>query len=404
MKTKNLMLFILLTLIALNIKFFYTFNITSPDKYLKWLPNENHKRALEIIEKGSSKHANAWGPYYLFLSAQYKALKILGISNLIKASAIVNVFLSSLACGFVYLLYTKIFNQKIAVLSTLAYILYFPANYLLPQMLSENIFTLLLIMGIYFLILSRNNSLSTFISGLFLGLAATTRAILLPFFPLSIFWLYKYLKKNKFKKMLLYSIIFIIPLILAMFLNKKFSHQNKLQLSASTGVNFVFSQCKYKKISYNTENEHFWFSPPALWNSGNPELETDVPFHNNLHYLKMGAQCLINNPQNLYTNLDSITNIFHSILYPAIVVDRNYDYAKQVFKIFAIISFFSFVVYFLFYKKNKKHILLLYLLISLFLSVYLFSPGEERYLIPYVWIFFPFLIEIIDKLYQKVFA
>ncbi len=395
MKKYDFKIFLVILLVGINIKLIYTFYITDPGSYLKWLPNENHTRAVEVIEKGSSKHANAWGPYYLFLSGQYKIFKLLGISNLIITSALLNVFLSSLACGFVYLLYTEIFNRKIAVLSTFVYILYFPANYLLPQMLSENIFTPLLIIGIYLVFLSKKNYLFTFFSGLFLGLAATARAILLPFFPLSIFWLYKYLKKNKIQKIFLYSFIFIVPLFISMSLNKKFSHQNKLQLSASTGVNFVFSQCKYKKISYNTKNEHFWFSPPALWNSGNPELETNVPFHNNLYYLKMGAQCLINNPQNLYTNLNSITNIFHSILYPAIVVNRNYDYAKQIFKIFIIISFFSYVVYLLFYKKNQKHILLFYLLISLFLSVYLFSPGEERYLIPYVWIFFPFLFSLI---------
>jgi len=381
-----------------------------PD-FVKYLPYQNHKRALALLESGIVKFGNAWNSYYLPLAGQYWFFKLLNITDLIRTTILVNIFLSSISIFFLYKIALLLFNSKTAFITTIFAILYFPTTYLNLFILNENIFTPLLIISIYLLLTShQKKSLKIlFFAGITLGLTSSIRTILLPFLPLVLFWNLKNIKKSKkaIKSTTILSLGMLIPIIFTMILNYKFSHQRMFQLTSSTGINVFITQCKYKRVDYKnpTNQEEFWFSPPVFWKSSLPKITTSTPFYHQSFYLKKGLQCLWRKPDNLTKNLSSIKNIFHSLIYPNLHMT---PFVKLMFTISKIFALLTAILFFLYPKitpsktlKKTHYWLFFYLIISLFLSVYLANPGEERYLIPYTWIFFLFTPASLKALLEK---
>jgi len=224
----------------------------------------------------------------------------------------------------------------------------------------------------------------------------------LPFLPLAIIWTIKNQKKpkNTIKSTIILLSGMLIPIIFTMILNYKFSHQHMLQLTSSTGVNFFITQCKYKRVDYKhpTNQEKFWFSPPVSWKTSLPKITTSIPFYQQSFYLQQGLQCLWQHPTNLIKNLSSIKNMFHSLIYPDLHMT---PFVKLMFTTSKIMALLTAILFFLYPKKNPYYWLFFYLITSLFLSVYLINPGEERYLIPYTWIFFLFAPTSLKILLEK---
>jgi 4-amino-4-deoxy-L-arabinose transferase-like glycosyltransferase len=90
-------------------------------------------------------------------------------------------------CVLTYLVATIIFNNKIAVLSGVICIFYPPLILSTSQILTETLFTFLLLLGIFFLIKTETCTPLT-ITGIIFGLALLTRPFLLFFIPFLLYW------------------------------------------------------------------------------------------------------------------------------------------------------------------------------------------------------------------------
>lgn len=409
LKQAMVLLGLWLAVLAFLIKFIYVFIGQNEQLagFVRWIPYQYHRRAMALINHGLAQYGNAWGSYYLALAFEFNLFRWLGVNDFVKAGVIVNILMGAGAVYCFFRLAEYLFGQTKALITTGLLILYFPLTYFNGLLVSENLFTLLLIWGIWLLIkaAAQKNRLKFFWPGLMLGLAAGIRGMLLPFLPMAWLWLLLQLKKTELKvkvriiALSWFSTGILVPLIVLGLLNYRFSHQHKFQLDGSVGVNLAMAQCQYKKVRYELPNgESHWFSPPVFWGTDREEVNTAVAFYDQGYYVKMALNCLKEKPENLINNLNSLVNIFHSTFYPKFEMKPLMEEMLMFSKVLAILSFGLFLVYPLVSKDRKKYWLFFGLIMSLFVSVYLANSGEERYLVPYVFIFFLYVPAVLEKL------
>jgi len=103
-------------------------------------------------------------------------------------------------CVLVYLIATVIFDGMIANLSGYFCCFYPPLIVFTSEILTETLFTLLLLLGI-FLIVSQNNYLNLIISGFIFGLALLTKPFLIFFFPFLFYWIFSNKRYDSLKSL-----------------------------------------------------------------------------------------------------------------------------------------------------------------------------------------------------------
>lgn len=120
-------------------------------------------------------------------------------------------FISSMIVVFVYLIAKMVFNKKIAYMSALLYAGYFPSIFYSGLLLTETLYSFLLIITFYFLLLKNQSKSFTIIIGIFFGVIALVRStsILLPFFTLLLFFIF-----NRKKKCIINFVLIIIFMFL----------------------------------------------------------------------------------------------------------------------------------------------------------------------------------------------
>jgi 4-amino-4-deoxy-L-arabinose transferase-like glycosyltransferase len=124
---------------------------------------------------------------------------------------LIQALLGGAICVLVYLISTIIFDNITASLSGYLCSFHLPFIINSSQILTETLFTFLLLLSI-FLILSSNGYRTLTISGLLFGLTLLTRPFLIFFFPFLFYWLYLKNKYDTFKSItiLLISILLIV--------------------------------------------------------------------------------------------------------------------------------------------------------------------------------------------------
>lgn len=407
LKNSNLLLLIIVFIFTILLRVIYVYFNYDPVIFNKFLPFQFDNKALILVSGGKVDNPTAWGSYYLFISFYYFLLRVF---NLLEYRLIfvvmMNIFLAGISVCIYYKINQIILSNKKYLLffSSLIFSLYYPFIYINTLNISENIFIPLFLL--FFYINLRNYKNVSMVSGILLGLMLVLRPIILTFIPFYLFWIFFF--KKEFK------IFFYIKLILSIFvivffislINSYFDKDNKVTFSESSGVNFALSWCSYKKITYEYNGERYWFSPPVFWNDNlKGEVVFNIPFSNQLFYYNLGFECLKNNPSKLLTNINNIVNIFSSNFYPNFINSSWHIYLINFWKYLLLLLVPLFFLYF-FVEKNisQKHnwFLALFAILSLYVSVYLGNPGEERYLIPY---YFIFLLWSIATLYKgkKIF-
>jgi len=103
-------------------------------------------------------------------------------------------------CLLMYLITTIIFDGTIADISGFLCCFYPPLVVWTSEIMSETLFTFLLLLGIW-KIISRNNYRSLLVSGIIFGFALLTRSNLIFFFPFLFYWIFLSRKHNFLKAM-----------------------------------------------------------------------------------------------------------------------------------------------------------------------------------------------------------
>ncbi len=232
-------------------------------------------------------------------------------------------------------------------------------------------------------------------AGVLLGIALICRPILTPFFPLLGVWMVATLEKGKRVKHLAALALAVASIAtLAASVNAATGKYHRLSYSGNMGANVALAQCRLKTLRYQLPSgERFWFSPPSSWKQSLPTVKTDVPFYDNGYYLRMGLNCLIENPSRLVGNLGHLARLYHSVFYPTFVDSRHHGTLIDAWKFPAVILTLAFMAAPLVNREwaaSKGYWLFASLLISLFIATYVANPGEERHLVPYFWVLIPY--------------
>jgi hypothetical protein len=405
---------ILILFLVLAIRITYVILIFDEESFNRWMPGQFDSRALLLVNGGEKSFITAWASYYVPLAGLYKVLQLVNLlgSRLVIA-AIGNCVLGALSCVYVFKISKAIFNKSklLQILITISFILYYPNVYFNALSLSENIFTPILIYLFYHaLTLKRKYFKAGVIAGLLFGLALIMRPIIVPFMPFFFFYIYKNYKGGiiNFIAQYIFPFIFCTLLIVipTIIINHNHDKNGVYSFTGNGGVNIAMAWCEPRKIRYKLENgESFWFAPPSLRDNTEADfIQTDVPFYNQGYYYKMGFECLKKNPKRLLTNFKHVFNIFHSEMYPDFSPFPFHSNLLIIWKILVIPLITAFFIFpFVWKKKLKEWLLAAALILTLLVTIYLTSPGEERYSVPHYFILIVFGLATIYKVISATY-
>ncbi len=214
--------------------------------------------------------------YVYFLAVLFKFL-----GSGFTAARVVQMFLGAFNCVLVYFLGKKVFNRNVGIIAAFICSLYGVFIYFDAQFLNVTL-TLCLNIGLLLALLhtaDKPNIFKWLGCGVLFGIALQVSANVILFFPLMLFWVYIYNKKNgavfgavKYKKLIsLLSVIVGVVLVMTPFVVRNYLEGQDLVLLASTaGINLYIGNNPYadgktaiapsRDYSYSGWKDNVWVS------------------------------------------------------------------------------------------------------------------------------------------------
>ncbi len=394
------------------IRILYIFCFTSPNDYLWSDAGTYDVHAMRMASGTHIELSTYWPPFFhIFLSLIYRILMWLGLESQ-RVSFDVVIFGVFYAIGFwcIYQISKKLFSPKIALIILAVVAFWWPFVFLNALVMSENLFFPTFLLGFYFLIKSPEKPSTGIWVGLFWGIAAITRPIILAFIPCFLLWCLW----QKINWKLIANFILFAGLVIAnmCFFNFYYTGGREDFISSSGGFNFAMTWCDVKSVKYFTSDGYwYWFASAA--NIDYPDeraISTNVPFENQKYYYQIGLDCIKEKPFQIFKNSYSIVKLFHSHLFPTTSDMPFWGALRIIFKILTIIAFIASAVTIIgistkkirIESHNKKFFYLFGLaILSLFATIYLQNVGEERYMIPYAPLLILMSVPSLSLLYKK---
>jgi hypothetical protein len=394
LKIKEDFLAYLLLIFGFFARLLYIFTLTTPKQYLFSDPGAYDDRALHMAKGIYIAYSTYWPPFFhMFLSLIYRPLIWLGIENWrVEIDVVIFAFFYILGFWCIYQITKTLFTKKFALITLAILIFWWPFLIFNCTIMSENLFFVLVFLGLYVLIVKPMKPATGLWLGLFWGLAFITRPIFALSLPLFVIWgLYYKLDKKVLIGFITMTVIIVFSMIA---FNFYYTNGAEKSFSSNGGIGFAALWCDVKSIRFNSPTGYFWFGWPG--NLDYPETKTiitSVPFENQGYYYKIGLNCLKENPGTIFTNISSIMKLFHSHIFPDV---GNIPYWQSLRLFFKILTGLLFILaaetiigllvgWIKMDETIKKYLYLFGLIISsLLITVYLQNPGEERYIIPYV--------------------
>jgi 4-amino-4-deoxy-L-arabinose transferase-like glycosyltransferase len=136
------------------LRLFYIFTFTWPENYLWSDAGVYDGHAMQMARNVHIGLSTYWPPFFhIFLSWIYRPIIALGIENLrIKIDIIIFALFYILAFWCIYQIVKKLFSKNVALVVLLVLIFWYPFIFLNALVMSENLFFVLVFLGLYFLI------------------------------------------------------------------------------------------------------------------------------------------------------------------------------------------------------------------------------------------------------------
>lgn len=381
------------------VRILYIFCFTSPNDYLWSDAGTYDVHAMRMASGTHIELSTYWPPFFhIFLSLIYRPLMWLGLeSQRVYVDIVIFGILYAVGFWCIYQISKKLFSVKIALIILAVVTFWWPFIFLNALVMSENLFFPTFLLGFYFLIKNYEKPSTGIWVGLFWGIAAITRPIILLFLPCFVLWCLW----QKINWKLIAYFIFAAGLVIAnmCIFNLYYTDGRENFISSSGGFNFAMTWCDVKSVKYFTDGGYwYWFASAA--NIDYPDeraISTNVPFEDQEYYYKIGLDCIKEKPFQIIKNSYSIVKLFHSHLFPTTSDMPLWDPLRIIFKILTAALFVGGVTTIIGIATKKIHVakhnerffyLFALAILSLFATIYLQNVGEERYMIPYV----PFLI------------
>lgn len=311
MAPRNPLLLILLVAVVVRAAFFLIYYFT-PEWNQLLVDSLFHDRWATEISKGNILGEEPFfrAPLYIYiLGGIYWAF-----GHSLSAARIFGHLIGLISIILTYFIAARLFSKREAIIAALIHALYPIALYFESELLVESLFTMLVELSILMLFLSvdRGRRLYFLFTGLIIGLAAITRPIILPLFPLYLIWIYLAMRERKAKLLsaLICAIGVILPIVPVTARNL-FVGQDAVIIASSGGINFYIgnnqsadglsasvpiygSNWQIQDIKYLAEKESghamkdselsdFWYRKGIDWILGN-KLEFTKLYLKKLYY------------------------------------------------------------------------------------------------------------------------
>jgi len=332
---------------------------------------------------------------YSFTNCSFTAVKI------------AQVLLHGLTCIVIFLIAGKIFKDRfISFGAGLIWALYPLSISSSVTLLSETFLTFLLVLSVWFILRYAENPdlKNSFFAGLFLGLTALAKSILLVFPPALFLWFVLFFK-DKFKmklKRFLIVMLFMLVTISPWLIRNYFALGRPFPIATGSGLSFYrYNNEKTLDVVYSPLREAFPFTEKQKKEmSALSETQLDK------YLYKLGWQFIKTHPKD-FIRIRLTELCFFWRLWP-VSPERFVKYYSHDFSHISPIEHFKssyllyfckilyhmpydilflgmFVTFVVSFKKDKeewKKALLLFLLIATINAVYIFHHGTDRYRMP----------------------
>ena len=198
-----------------------------------------HDRWATEISKGHILGEEPFfrAPFYIYiLGGIYWA-----VGHSLTAARIFGHLIGLISIAVTYFIAARLFSKREAVIAALIHALYPIALYFESELLVESLFTMLVELSILMLFLSieRRRSLLFILTGIIVGLAAITRPVILPLFPLYLIWIFRAMhgRRTKLLSGLICAIGVILP-IMPVTARNLLIGKDTVIIASSGGINF----------------------------------------------------------------------------------------------------------------------------------------------------------------------
>lgn len=347
------------------------------------------ERALQILRGEEVNNLAAWGSYPLFLASFYKILEVLWLlSYRISIVFWLNQFLglATATLAFKTLRYFKTPYRPSFIFAGLFLLINPLQLYINGMNISESLFqfTTCLALALYldvFSLTAWKKWLGFFVCLVF---AVMARNIILPFvilLPIYLFWVEPQGRKILFSKEFLGAALLAGVLLLTLGqINAHLDKYKNTSLNLNRGANLAQTWCEAPTLHFKTEENSFWFSPPAFWpleKTRSIYLEKD--FADTKFYTNMAWQCLRKDPSLLIFRIRSLLNVFDGPFYPDPLKGQMRGVAHTFSMMYAVLFFFViFGIKYLWKERSGK--ILLFFVATQMAAVYLANTGEARFI------------------------
>lgn len=236
-KTKEILLVSCLLIFSFLIRIYYLSTMDIPP--LIYDAHNYDVMTRQLLDKGvfgyASNSSNAYitPGYPLFLAAIYKIFGYAAQSPLMEVR-VIQIFLTTITIGIVYLLGKKILNRRVGFLAAFFFSIYLVAIWVPTTILTEALFTFFFVLYLYFqmIALGKNTYKWDFVAGTTLAAAVLVRPSIAPLMFLPYIYYYFNTKNNNLiKKFLIMALGFTI--LMMPWWIRNFVTLNEIVLSAT---------------------------------------------------------------------------------------------------------------------------------------------------------------------------
>lgn len=391
---------IIIFIIAFLARFLVTVYLSDPSRRHRIYSGDSlsyNGLAISLIEgngyrdPGSGKLTSVRPPLYpLFLAGVYSVFG----QNIFTVS-LIQLILSAWTCLLIFHIGQKVADFRVGIISAFIAVFYPELLHWTPVIMTETLFLFLLCLAILYLLKSvRQNSISTqILAGLFLGLTALCRPVIL-LFPLCILiWIILIPEINLKEKIRNLAIIFLFMglTILPWSLRNYFVHHSFVPVSTDGGL--VFYQGNSPEATGGTrgyvDGKDYIYPKEEL--EGMSEVEKD-------RYLyKSGLKFIRYHPKRF---LKSATKKFKNMWRPTWEGSSKLNYCIML-PAYGFLIIFG-VVGLIYSFRRWRNFLLVYLIIIYFILFHMIFTGMIRFRLPAIPFIIIFAAFGVEKLFRKL--
>ncbi len=345
------------------------------------------ERARAVAESRSFYYFTAWGTFPVYLGSIYKILSFFDL--LAHRFHILYWLQSGLVFGAV-ILAVKIMEKWrerenlpawTPLVTGLVLSLDFQTLYYGSMAISEPFFVAAFTAALWLMSTARSTRFTDdLVLGALLAIAAVMRNIILPLIPafLLLRGYQAYRGKEKWSSVSLTFIGFVTVYAFSGWGARLHERTDASEISLNRYVNFAQTWCEARMMGFDRPDGQFWFTPPPYRTAPiSSSLVFDRPFTDAGFYLKTAAQCLVNAPAKLIGQFHSIRNVFWGALYPDPLAVNDQLWLRLFNRVFAIGLLVGLIA--AGFRPAFFNSWAMRAFVCMLLSVYVASPGEERF-------------------------